>query len=61
MVELTDFSGTGRVTVGSDVSLHSQCLESGVPGHLYKDLGGLVIIVLSVFLITGFLEDVCSM
>lgn len=49
------------MNVGSGMSVYSQCLEAGVPGHFYRDLGGLVIIVLSVFLITGFFEDVCFM
>lgn len=61
MVELTDFRGAGWVNVGSGTSIHSQCLEAGVPGRLYTDLGGLVIIIPSVFLNTDFLEDVCFM
>lgn len=58
MVELTDFPGAGWVNVSSGVSVHSQCLDAGVPGHLYQHLGGLVTIVLTAFLITGFPEDV---
>lgn len=61
MVELTDFPGAGWVNVGSGVSVHSQCLHAVVPGRLYKDVGGLVTIVPSVFLIPGFPEDVCFM
>lgn len=44
--------------VGSGTSTRSQCLEARIPGQVYKDLGGLVITECSVFLNTGFPEDV---